>query len=633
MWELGRVRPLPRAPVASPAPGATHPNAPVPATGYRELLVTYLAPQWRRVLVLAVLLFGSIGLELVNPQIVRSFIDTARSGGSFELLVQAAWMYVAAVCIGQLLGAGATYMSADVGWTATNALRSDLLLHCLRLDLRFHQQHTPGELIERVDGDVALLANFFAQFVVQVLGNALLLVGVLVLLFREDLWVGIALLVYVGLVLGVLRRLQSIAVPAIKAMRQVSAALVSFWEERLLGTEDIRANGALSFVQRQHAQLSRSLLERGRMSVVMFRVYAGAWEVLFALGNAAVFALGAFLLGKGAMTLGAVYLIFAYTGVLSMHLGRITDQLNELQNAAAAISRINELRLAHNPVADGPGAVLSPGPLAVAFEHVSFSYADEEPRTENREPTTESHSSLITHHSSLVLHDISFELAPGQVLGLLGRTGSGKSTLVRLLFRFYDPTSGVIRLDGIDLRQMKLSDLRARIGMVTQEVQLFAGSLRDNLTVFDERIDDERIVRVIDELGLRTWYERLPLGLDTELGGDGSGPSAGEAQLLAFARVLLQDPGLVILDEASSRLDPATERLIERALDRLLAGRTAIIIAHRLNTVARADAIIELEDGRISRQPAVGSRQGNARRQSAVGRGTQEGRRQGNARR
>lgn len=609
MWETERVRPLPQIPVAFPTPSEAQPIAPVPslATGYRELLITYLAPQWRRVVVLAVLLFGSIGLELVSPQVVRSFIDTARSGGSFDVLVRAAWLYVAAVCVGQLLGAGATYLSADVGWTATNALRSDLLLHCLRLDLRFHQRHTPGELIERVDGDVALLANFFAQFVVQVLGNGLLLIGVLVLLFREDWRVGLALLAYVGLVLGVLRHLQSIAVPAIKAMRQASAALIGFWEERLLGTEDIRANGAQVFVQHQHAQLNRSLLERGRMSVVMFRVYAGAWEVLFALGNAAVFALGAFLLGKGTLTLGAVYLIFAYTGVLSLHLGRITDQLNDLQNAAAAISRINELRLTRNPIADSPGTALPLGPLAVAFEHVSFSYRDEgteEPRTENREPLVQTNSSLITHHSSRILHDISFRLEAGQVLGLLGRTGSGKSTLVRLLFRFYDPTSGVILLNGIDLRQTRLSDLRARIGMVTQEVQLFAGSVRDNLTLFNEQIDDERIVRAMDELGLHEWFERLPMGLDTELGGSGSGFSGGEAQLLAFTRVLLQNPGLIILDEASSRLDPATERLLERALDRLLAGRTAIIIAHRLSTVARADMILVLEDGVISRQEA-----------------------------
>jgi ABC-type multidrug transport system fused ATPase/permease subunit len=202
-----------------------------------------------------------------------------------------------------------------------------------------------------------------------------------------------------------------------------------------------------------------------------------------------------------------------------------------------------------------------------------------------------------------VLTDITFTLPPGRVLGLLGRTGSGKSTLTKLLFRFYDPVSGAIRLgDGegcaYDIRDARQAQLRQCIGLVTQEVQLFHATVRDNLTLFDDTIADEQILQVIDELGLGNWFAALPAGLATRLEGN-SGLSAGEAQLLAFARVFLANPGLVILDEASSRLDPATEQLIEQAIDRLLAGRTGIIIAHRLATVQRADEIMILEDGHI----------------------------------
>lgn len=217
-------------------------------------------------------------------------------------------------------------------------------------------------------------------------------------------------------------------------------------------------------------------------------------------------------------------------------------------------------------------------PPAVRFKHVTFAYQPGE------DP---------------VLHDIDFTLPPGQILGLLGRTGSGKTTISRLLCRLYDTTEGAIRLDGVDVRDLPLAALRRRIGVVTQDVQLFQATVRENLTFFDPRIPDERILRVVDEMGLAAWLERLPRGLDTPLEAGGGGLSAGEAQLLAFIRVFLRDPAVVILDEPSSRLDPATERLIERGVDALLCGRTGIIIAHRLATVQRADLILTLGDGRI----------------------------------
>jgi ABC-type multidrug transport system fused ATPase/permease subunit len=191
-------------------------------------------------------------------------------------------------------------------------------------------------------------------------------------------------------------------------------------------------------------------------------------------------------------------------------------------------------------------------------------------------------------------------VAPGEVVGLLGRTGSGKTTLTRLLLRLYDPTAGTIRLGGVDLRDAHRADLRRHIGVVTQDVQLFQASVRDNLALFDTRISDARILAALDELGLGEWARTLPEGLDTVLAAGGGGLSAGEAQLLAFTRVFLKDPGLVILDEASSRVDPATERLIERAVGKLLQNRTGIIIAHRLGTVERADTILILDEGRIA---------------------------------
>jgi ATP-binding cassette, subfamily B, bacterial len=247
-------------------------------------------------------------------------------------------------------------------------------------------------------------------------------------------------------------------------------------------------------------------------------------------------------------------------------------------------------------VSEQVAAALPDGALAVAFEAVSFSYHDEQPANDMLIAQRSADSPMT---DELVLRAVSFQLQPGKVLGLLGRTGSGKTTLTRLIFRLYDPDSGALCLDGINIRAVALDDLRARVGMVTQEVQLFQASIRDNLTLFNTGIDDARIERALTELGLWEWVQSLPAGLDTQLAAGGQGLSAGEAQLLAFTRVFLNDPGLIILDEASSRLDPLTEHLLERAITRLLVGRTGIIIAHRLRTVQRADDIMIMEQGRI----------------------------------
>ena len=218
----------------------------------------------------------------------------------------------------------------------------------------------------------------------------------------------------------------------------------------------------------------------------------------------------------------------------------------------------------------------------MAFDRVSFSY----------------------HSEANALDDVSFRLEPGTTLGLLGRTGSGKTTMARLLLRFYDPTQGAVRLDDFDIRQARVAELRGRVGLVTQEVQLFQASVRDNLNLFGAGASDDRIVDTLRILDLDAWYRSLPNGLDTELAPAGGQLSAGEAQMLAFARVFLKDPDVVVLDEASSRLDPATERMIGSAMQALLEGRTAVVIAHRLSTVERVDEIMILDEGRIQEHGA-----------------------------
>jgi ATP-binding cassette subfamily B protein len=579
-----------------------------PLRQYGNLLLNYLRPQRLIVALLAVLLVTAIGLQLVNPQIMRQFIDIATqsdpAAGAGQTLVRLAVLFIGVALVQQVVSVLAAYVSENVGWTATNALRADLAEHCLRLDMSFHNRHTPGEMIERIDGDVAALTNFFSQLVIQVLGNGLLLIGVLLLLFREDVRVGLALGVFTLLTLYILARFRNIAVPHWTAERQASAELFGFLEERLAGTEDIRSNGAQAYVMHHFYRLMRALMQRSLKAALMINILLNTSVLLFALGNAVAFGVGAWLFQAGVLSIGSVYIIFHYTTMLERPIRQITHQFQDLQKAGAAMVRVRELLHTKNRITEAAPALagtgrLPEGPLAVSFRGVSFGYDDA--------LSDKANGGNGTHaaHKEIVLNEVSFQLAPGTVLGLLGRTGSGKTTLTRLLLRMYDPDEGAVCLGEpgrwVDIRQSRITALRKRVGMVTQNIQLFHATVRDNLTFFDTGVPDARIQHVIEELGLGEWLRSLPQGLDTELESGGGGLSAGEAQLLAFARIFLQDPGLVVLDEASSRLDPATERLIERAVERLVyaSGRTAIIIAHRLETVQRAHEIMILEEGRV----------------------------------
>jgi ATP-binding cassette subfamily B protein len=579
----------------------------IPVKQYWKLLVTYLRPQRPRVLALSALLLASIALQIANPQLLRYFIDTAQNPQSEpRALFVAAALFIGIALATQLLALGATYVSEIVAWSATNDLRADLALHCLRLDMAFHKARTPGELIERIDGDVTAMANFFSQFVIRVVGNVILMFGVLIVLLIEDYRIGVVLTALAALLFVLLIAAQRFAVPFWTRARESSAGLFGFIEERLSGTEDIRSSGAIEYTMNRLYERNRDRLHNERRAAVVGSFTWLTPLLFFAIASALMYWLGYRFFTAGTMTLGTVYLVFFYTEALLRPVIQITRQIEDLQKAGAGIVRVQELYSIQPILADGTKD-LPPGPLAVEFEQVTFEYADEGPRTKDQGPKTKDEgqngdnpSSFVVRPSSdLVLGDISCRIAAGRTLGILGRTGSGKTTLTRLLFRLYDVSGGAIRLGGADLRDLRLDSLCQRVGMVTQEVQLFHATVRENLTFFDPSIPDERILAVLESLELLPWYQSLAHGLDTILAAGSGGLSAGEAQVLAFTRVFLRDPGLVILDEASSRLDPATERLIERAVDRLLADRTGIIIAHRLATVQRADDILILEGGRI----------------------------------
>ena len=552
----------------------------IPVRAYMNLLRQYLRPLKGQVGLLALVVVIDIALQLINPQLIRRFIDGAVGGADASALIPiAAWFMVIAI-VQQGMAVWSTYLAEDVGWSATNNLRADLADHVVRLDLGFHKAHSPGELIERIDGDVTNLSNFFSAMTLKVIGNGLLIGGVLVLLFRESWVVGASVTCFTAVALYAMGRLHAVAVPWWKAVRGASAEFYGFVGEQVEGTEDITSNGAAAFMQQRFASMLARWLP---LEVRGWMGFALLWStniVLYGLSLTIVFGLGSWLFGVGTLTIGSVYLIFHYTEMVRRPIEQIRSQMEDLQRAGAAIARIEELLATENRLRPAGSGELSRGALPVSFQDVTFSYQDED----GDQP---------------VLRNVSFDVAPGRIVGLLGRTGSGKSTIARLITRLYEPQGGSVEVGERATWDVPLAGLRDRVGMVTQEVQLFRATVRDNLTFFDDSIDDHRILEVIARLELEEWLESLPDGLDTMLESGSGGLSAGQSQLLAFCRIFLADPGVVVLDEASARLDPATEQLIERAVDHLLEDRTGLIIAHRLHTVTRADDILVLEDGEV----------------------------------
>lgn len=558
----------------------------LPLSRYWSVLAAYLKPRRARVLLLGLLLLSSMGLQLLNPRIIRSFIDAVLAGSPTTVLFRLSGFFLTIALLGYGVSLAQTYLSEEIGWSATNDLRTDLVRHSLRLDMAFHHATTPGELFERVDGDVSQLARFFSQLVLNVLSNLLLLVGVLCAFFWEGGLIGVAFAGFAATALLIMTAMRDFATEQSRALREASARFFGFLEERLGGTEDIRANGAVEYTMRRLYALMRTLWQSDRAAALRNAIFGSAISVWFNLGTVLALALGVILYQRGTTTLGTVYLLYAYVQMLNMPLTNLTGEFQHLQEATASLLRIDELLQTRPTIVDGMRAELPTGPLAVTLTNVTFRYPGQ--MENGAAKSTES-----------ILHDFSLHLAAGRTLGLLGRTGSGKSTIARLLQRAYDPQQGSVQLAGVDIRDVSLTTLRRRVAVVTQDVQIFNASIRDNLTFFDSSFSDEVLWSAIDAAGLSAWFDSLPHGLDTQLAAGGSGLSAGQAQLLAFVRAFLKNPGLVILDEASARLDPATEQYMDGAITRLLHDRTAIVIAHRLRTVQRLDEILVLAHGQI----------------------------------
>lgn len=551
----------------------------MPKTEKRSMswLLRYLKPVKGRLALLLIMLLTSTGLQLLNPQIIKRFIDTAASGGVLTNLVQLAGIFLVVAVFNQLITVAVSYLGNDVAWRATNQLRGDLLKHCLRLDMRFHNVKTPGEMIERVDGDVTSISNFFAMFIVQVIGSFVLLAGILGFMFSVNVPIALVMTVFTLLSILFMVFIRNLGVDSSKNERAASASLFGLIEERIAGIEDVQANGHVPYVMNRFYRTMRTVFRKGRKAWLLRVIPWNTTVVLFALAVTAVLLLGVHYYMEGLISIGTLFLIYQYTQMLNDPIEMLGDQVQEFQKAKSGMLRSRELLSMQSEIEEGTEEQLPEGPLGLEFSQVHFSYNQDKP----------------------VLQDITFAIKPGERLGIIGRTGSGKSSLSRVLLRLYNLDRGTIRVGGTDITKLSLQALYRRVGMVTQDVQLFDGTLRDNLTLFNGDVSDQMIKETTDRLGLSQWINSQPEGLDTYLAAGGASLSAGEAQLFALTRVFLTEPSLVILDEPSSRLDAATEGMLQSAIDQLMKRSTGVIIAHRLATLEKVDRIMVLGDGKV----------------------------------
>jgi ABC-type multidrug transport system fused ATPase/permease subunit len=409
--------------------------------------------------------------------------------------------------------------------------------------------------------------------------NLLLIIGILLALFLEDWRIGLVFTVFCTTTLLILYKIWNYATPFWKKVRQSSADLMGFVEEAITGKEDAIATGASPYIMKRFHEYSKSEYDITMRAVLVSRMIHISIMGIVALGTTMVFITGIPLYQEGVISIGTVFLINQYVAALIDPMIRVVREAQQLTRADASIDRVTELFSIQTQIKDGGETdFIDDEPLNLTFDALSFSYSKTDSTVKN----------------------ISFQIEPGKKLGLIGRTGSGKTTISRLLFRLYNPTNGGIYFNNTNIKEYSLSELRNSIAYVTQQVEIFQASVRDNITLFNKDLSDDKILSVIDALELHDWFEKLREGLDTKLLSGEAGFSAGEAQLLALTRVFMKNPRLVILDEASSRLDPATEKLIESAIEKLLENRTAIIIAHRLQTLDHVDDIMLLENGKIS---------------------------------
>lgn len=540
-------------------------------------LLKYLKGQRKSIIFLAAFLIGNIVLQIISPQVLSYFIDSAQSGKSFKYIIMIVLIYMFTIILNMVGGACETYFSQSFGWKITNSFRKDVMAHFLKIDMEHHGNWNSGEMITRLDEDVEGLYNYFYMLIFKLVGSTLLMVGILIVLAMKNLIIAGAMLIFSIFSIWIFKAIQDYGT---KLYIQSSAAFSKFngiMKEGVDNVVEIRTNAAEKYAL---YTLNKAMKIRFKESLPAGMMYSKLWSVstiLEAVVTIISLGLAVLLWDKSLITLGTVYLIYNYSGLIFDRLQDFRNYISQLQNAKSRLIRVKEMLDIESSITEGMLEVDSKD-VTLTVKNLNFGYSK----------------------NSNVLNKISFELKPYERLGIMGETGCGKTTLAKIIARLYEFQEGEILINGVNVKEMKNENLRHLIAYCAQEVQFLHGTLRDNITLYDESFSDSEILSAIEQMGLTKWLGKFPEGLDTYLEMGENNLSAGEAQLISIIRLFLRNPAIVILDEISSRLDYVTEQRILSAIDVLTKNRTVITIAHKVTALRWIDSIMILKDGKMA---------------------------------
>jgi ATP-binding cassette subfamily B protein len=549
-------------------------------------LLGLLRPYRAQVMLMMVALVVATGAALAPPYLAGLAIDDGIRADDAGALTFVVVIFLASVVVLWAATYAQTYLVGWVGQRALQDLRERIYTHLQGMSIGFFTRNKPGVLISRLTNDVQALDSLVTDGVVTLFSSTLTLLGVIVILLALDVPLAlVTFLTFPLLAIGsVIFRIVSAG--AYRLTREKIANITAYLQETLSGVRVVRSFGR----EDRHLERMSELNEENRVAnmrtVYLNASYFPAVELLSAIGTAAIILYGGYQALNGEVEIGIVVAFIGYLQLFFDPIQQISQLYTTYQQGMAALDKIFDLLDTRPDMVDKPDAV-DPGTLRgeVTLENVWFSYAGG--------------GDAEDAHGDWALAGIDLRIAAGQTVALVGETGAGKSTLAKLVARFYDPQRGRVLVDGRDLRDLRAGALRSQLGIVPQEGFLFSGTIRDNIAFGRPDASEAEIGSAAAAVGADVFIHRLKDGLETEVGERGVHLSAGQRQLVAFARALLAEPRILILDEATSNVDVRTERTIERGLERLLLGRTAIVIAHRLSTIRRAGLIVVLEHGRI----------------------------------